>query len=107
MENTELAKPSQGDWFFSSNGGEIISMPLQVKICSRVSGANYQEGIANGMLMAAAPELLLAVKACYNFLNSDSEFDEAPYQQIKDALSKAGFPIAEYNASEDWDNLPF
>lgn len=49
-------KHSIGDWFYSEMGGEVISMPFQTKICSRVSGNNYEEAKANGRLISLAPK---------------------------------------------------
>lgn len=43
-----MSKHTPGAWFFSELGSEIIAMPTQVKVCSRISGNDYNEAMANG-----------------------------------------------------------
>jgi|DEB0MinimDraft_10_1074344.scaffolds.fasta_scaffold16653_4 hypothetical protein len=54
------SKHTKGEWFAS--GTEVISIPSQVKISNQISGENYEKAKANAKLIAAAPDLLEALK---------------------------------------------
>ena len=82
---------SEGDWFYSSIGGEVISMPQQIKICSRISGSSYEEANSNGELIAASINLLNAANSALEFFKKTGiTFDNADiYNELYSAIKKA------------------
>ena len=48
---------TKGIWMVSGSD-QIVAMPSQVKVCNRISGANYEEMEANAKLIAASPDLI-------------------------------------------------
>lgn len=55
---------SKGEWFYSKFSGDIVTMPMQVKICNRagVSGSTPEEAKANKEMIAFAGNLAQHVR---------------------------------------------
>jgi hypothetical protein len=53
-------KHTPGPWWITP-GQEILKMPEQIKISNHISGETIQAAKANGLLIAAAPEMLEAL----------------------------------------------
>lgn len=76
---------SVGDWFYSEIGGEVISMPFQTKICSRVSGNSYDEAKANGKLISMSPKMF---DALHQIINGDQEGYDNGIKNAYDILNQ-------------------
>lgn len=70
-------KHSIGDWFYSEIGCEVIAMPFQTKICARVSGNNYDEAKANGLLISLAPKMAELLDIIANGKGEGFTYDQA------------------------------
>ena len=65
------AKHTPGQWWDS--GLEVGAGPLMDVKVAKVSGANYEEALANTRLIAAAPELLEALERAVRALHNDGK----------------------------------
>lgn len=73
------AQHTPGPWW--NSGLEVGTVPMMmVKICSHVSGSNFEEAQANARLIAAAPELLELCRRALRALDEDS------FPQLRDDL---------------------
>lgn len=70
---------TKGDWFRS--GTEIVAMPSQVKITNRISGATYEEAVANAKLVSMAPKLLSALEDAVTGLEWHKESNISPFDK--------------------------
>ena len=83
-------KHTDGKWMVS-NGDQIVAMPSQIKICNRVSGANFEEVEANAKLIAAAPDLLEALIILKKWVGKldDWKGEDPPCELVDKAIEKA------------------
>lgn len=86
-------KHTQGEWFRS--GTEIVSMPSQVKISNRISGATYEEAIANAKLIEQAPKMRKALQEISilqeeKMLNFESRITQDTVKKINSILKILG-----------------
>lgn len=105
-----MSNITQGDWI--AKDGVVFHRDTMNTLAITVfrNENDQSEADYNAELMAAAPELLKAVQACYNFYLSDAEPTDAPFEQCMQALINAGFlnmTINTQSSETDWDNLPF
>lgn len=62
------ASHTPGPWWAS--GTEVGTVPMMAVKIAKVSGSNYAEATANACLIAAAPDLLAALKAAQKDLET-------------------------------------
>lgn len=100
--NTVKHTPTPGPWFADENAGYVYSRPgpLTRFVIAASESGTMDEQIANVRLMAAAPDLLEALK-----LVADSGkftcFDDAAWDAVNDAISKAtGSPAPQEKGGE-------
>jgi hypothetical protein len=108
MNDMENTKHTPAPWKVLVGGGEDLAHPgvdtedesLSIVILGfkdsdeddgGVRGSNYNEALANAHLIAAAPDLLEALKAMVDKFDSEihSEYDDT--SMLKDRLSEANF----------------
>ena len=82
------AKHTHGQWW--NSGLEVGAGPLMTVKVARVSGANYEEALANARLIAAAPELLEALEAMMGrYASKNPAFDTDDAANARAAIAKA------------------
>ena len=83
-------KGTSGKWMVSG-GSEIVSMPLQVKISSKISGLSYEERGANLTAISAVPELIEALQDLVKYCeeNDNNAELELAYNALNKAIEKA------------------
>lgn len=83
-------KHTQGTW--EANSKLTIQVnpenPVETTTICQVYGSGEQSE-ANARLIAAAPELLRALKACARHLNTNNEIDRVLYEIAIEAINKA------------------
>ena len=75
------------DYNVKTESGRKIALVLFPK--NAITGEIRPEIEANARLIAAAPELLLALKACARHLNTNNEEDRVLYEIAIEAINKA------------------
>jgi hypothetical protein len=88
-------KHTRGPWFADTHGSGAFAIkgPDGAVLCTRNAWPGYAtESIANGLLIAAAPELLEALELVKGSLKFDREDDVSRevMKRIDAALAKAG-----------------
>lgn len=69
-----------GNWWYSENSDELLSMPSQVKICKRISGSTLEQAKANQSLIQHSPETMDALVDLTSFCLNNG-YTENPYYQ--------------------------
>ena len=56
-------KHTPGPWWYSRHSNEVGTVPMMdIKVCGWVSGANPEEQVANGLVIAATPVMLATLE---------------------------------------------